>query len=193
MSGAVEPLRAAVLAACLAVAAPLAWAAPVDPATVPVSAAAIPPFPVVQLPKEVAKATNQQATGWDRVYVLAGERLQPVEGRYLRRMFLVQSAGLSAEKVMQHYAREIAALGGVRVATLAKGNDAVLGPAGAERERAYRKLRQFESNDVLDQYLIRTPKGNLWIGVSVFDGGLNGSIVVVEEQPFTPSVAPLPG
>lgn len=175
------------LAACLAV--PVAGAAPVDPATVPVSKATLPAFPFVQLPKESPQIFHESEINWDRVHVLAGSQIRPVEGRYRIRNFSVQSAGLTTDKVLQHYEREIGALGGVKLATLKRGDTALLPAEESARPKAWKKLGQIGSSDVLDQYLIRTPGGNVWIGVSVFDDGLNGSLVVVQEQPFKPSVS----
>lgn len=178
--------RSLILATCLA--APLAGAQAVDPATVPVSKAALPAFPFVQLPKESPTTFSDREISWDRVYVLAGSQLRPVEGRFRLRSFSVKSAGLSTDGVMTHYERAIGALGGVKLATYRKGQNGLLPANDAERDRVFRKLRQFDSADVLEQYLIRSPQGNVWISVAVFDGELNGSIAVVQEQPFKPSV-----
>lgn len=181
---------ALVLACCLAAPA-LHAAAATDPAAVPLSKVQLPAFPVVQLPKEARKPFSEDEVAWERVYVLAGERLLPVEGRYLRRLFSVGSAGLTEQGVMAHYAREIEALGGIRLATYRKGEDAVLRQGGLEPKRAFEKMRQLDGSS-MEQYLIRSARGNVWISVGVFDGGQNGSLVVVEEQPFRQSVKPLP-
>lgn len=183
--------RALGLATCLATAAPLAASA-TDPASIPVSTVKMPAFPFVQLPKEAPKPFNEESSTWERVYVLAGDRLKAVEGRYYRRLFSVDSAGLDTERVLQHFAREIGALGGAKLVTLKKNDDAILRRGGQDPKRAFDKLRQLEGSSVIDQYLIRAPKGNVWISVGIFDDGQNGSIVVVEEQAFRPSVAPLP-
>ena len=68
----------------------------------------------------------------------------------------------------------------------------MLRQSGLEPKRAFEKLHHFTGSSIIEQYLIRSAKGNIWISVGIFDDGLNGSLVVVEEQPFKQTVAPLP-
>jgi len=185
------PLGAVMLAASLGTLAVPACAM-TDPASVPVTRATLPAFPFVAPPAASPKPFSEDAVTWERVYVLAGDRLAPVEGRYYRRLFSVQSAGLTEATVLQHYRQQIGALGGVKLATFTKGNDAVLRQGGQESKQAFEKLRHFTGSSSIEQYLIRGANGNVWISIGIFDDGLNGSLVVVEEQPFRQTVAPLP-
>ena len=163
-----------------------------DPASVPITRATLPAFPFVPPPAGSPKPFNEDAITWERVYVLTGERFAPIEGRYYRRLFSVESAGLTEATVLQHYGQKIGALGGVKLATLTKDNDAVLRQSGLERKQAFEKLRHLAGSSIIEQYLIRSAEGNVWISIGIFDGRLNGSLVVVQEQPFRQTVAPLP-
>jgi hypothetical protein len=163
-----------------------------DPASVPVTRATLPAFPFLLPPAGAPKPFSEDAVTWERVYVLTGERIAPIEGRYYRRLFSVKSAGSTEAAVLQYYGHKIGDLGGVKLATLTKDNDAVLRQSGLEPKRAFEKLRHFTGSSTIEQYLIRSPKGNIWISIAIFDDGLNGSLVVVEEQPFRQTVAPLP-
>jgi OmpA-OmpF porin, OOP family len=163
-----------------------------DPASVPITSATLPAFPFVPPPAGSPKPFSEDAVTWERVYVLTGERIAPIEGRYYRRLFSAKSAGSTEAAVLQYYGQKIGDLGGVKIATLTKDNDAVLRQGGMEPKRAFEKLRHFTGSSIIEQYLIRSPKGNIWISVGIFDDGLNGSLVVVEEQPFKQTVAPLP-
>jgi len=163
-----------------------------DPASVPITSATLPAFPFVPPPAGSPKPFSEDAVTWERVYVLTGERIAPIEGRYYRRLFSAKSAGSTEAAVLQYYGQKIGDLGGVKLATLTKDNDAVLRQGGMEPKRAFEKLRHFTGSSIIEQYLIRSTKGNIWISVGIFDDGLNGSLVVVEEQPFKQTVAPLP-
>lgn len=163
-----------------------------DPASVPVTRATLPAFPFLLPPAGSPKPFSEDAVTWERVYVLTGERIAPIEGRYYRRLFSVKSAGATEAAVLQYYGQKIGDLGGVKLATLTKDNDAVLRQSGLEPKRAFEKLRHFTGSSIIEQYLIRSPKGNIWFSIAIFDDGLNGSLVVVEEQPFKQTVAPLP-
>ncbi|WP_156368646.1 hypothetical protein [Duganella sp. Leaf61] len=185
---ALTPLGAVMLAGALV----LPASAMTDPASVPITRATLPAFPFVPPPAGSPKPFSEDAVTWERVYVLTGERLVPIEGRYYRRLFSAKSAGASEAAVLQYYGQKISDLGGVKLATFTKDNDAVLRQSGLEPKRAFEKLHHFTGSSIIEQYLIRSAKGNIWISVGIFDDGLNGSLVVVEEQPFKQTVAPLP-
>ena len=185
---ALTPLGAVMLAGALV----LPASAMTDPASVPITRATLPAFPFVPPPAGSPKPFSEDAVTWERVYVLARERLAPIEGRYYRRLFSVKSEGATEAMVLQYYEQKIGTLGGVKLATLTKDNDAVLRQSGLEPKQAFEKLRHFTGSSIIEQYLIRSAKGNVWISVGIFDDGLNGSLVVVEEQPFRQTVAPLP-
>lgn len=185
---ALTPLGAVMLAGALV----LPASAMTDPASLPIARATLPAFPFVPPPAGSPKPFSEDAVTWERVYVLTRERLAPIEGRYYRRLFSVKSEGATEAMVLQYYEQKIGALGGVKLATLTKDNDAVLRQSGLETKQAFEKLRHFTGSSIIEQYLIRSAKGNVWISLGIFDDGLNGSLVVVEEQPFRQTVAPLP-
>lgn len=182
-------------AAAAATPAPAAAAAqPFDVGTVPVSTATIPPFPLIALPKGT-EGFHDQNVDFERVYVLAGQELRPVEGHLSERYFPPSVAKMSTLAAFRNVDTAVKSLGGVKVNTVQPGDKAFIAQHGGDREAILKKLRILNLEETLPsdvptfvQYLIRTPAANIWISFTVFDGENNVSIVVLEEKAMQQTV-----
>lgn len=169
-------------------------AKPFDLQGVPVSSARLPPFPYVDRPKGTENYRNEEQQ-FDRIYVVAGNELRPVEGHYQQRWFPPNVVKMSLLEAYRNYDNAFRALGAVRVDT---GN--LADPAFAARnggnEALLKRLRLPnlprelpEGVPAYAQYLLRTPDRNIWLSFSVFDDGNNVNIMTLEEKPMQQSVA----
>lgn len=167
---------------------------PFDVGTVPVSNVLLPPFPFVELPKGVASARHEEQA-FDRVYVIAGQELRPVEGRMSRRLFALDTANLSTLAAYRNYDALIKALGGVQVNTVQPGDKAFIKSNGGARKAILDKLRLDNLEDKLPndvptfaQYVIRTPSTTIWIAFSITDNDQHVGLLVLEEQAMQQTV-----
>lgn len=170
-------------------------AKPFDIQSVPVTAAAMPPFPYLELPSE-ATGYHTETKDFDRAYVIAGEQLQAVEGRTSERWFPPGVAKMSTLQVFRNYDQAIKAMGGLKIDAVHPLAPAFIQRNGGDSEAILKKLAipnilRTLPNDVptFSQYLVRTPKGNVWIAFFIFDEENNVSIKVVEEKPMQQTVA----
>jgi len=185
-------------AAASAAAAPVVAPAQVkafDVTSVPMSTAALPPFPFFELPAG-ADGYHQDAKDFDRAWVIAGEELRAVEGRTSERWFPVSAANMSMLSAFRNYEATIKSLGGVRVDKVHPLDPAFIARNGGDKEALLKKLAipngrvtAPDETPSFSQYLVRTPKGNIWIALFFFDDDLNMSIEVVQEQAMEQKVA----
>lgn len=169
--------------------------APFDVASVPVSTATMPPFPFVALPKDLGDGYHNEDKEFDRVYVLAGQELRPVEGHLSLRFFPPNVVKMSNLAAFRNYDQVIKSLGGVRVDTVAPGDKAFIARNGGDRDAVLAKLRLLNLEDTgpdevptFAQYLIRTPTSNVWISFSLFDNKNNVNLLVLEEKAMQQTV-----
>lgn len=170
-------------------------AAPFDVASVPVSTATMPPFPFVAFPKDLGDGYHNEDKAFDRVYVVAGQELRPVEGHLSLRFFPPSAIKMSNLAAFRNYDQVIKSLGGVRVDTVAPGDQAFIARNGGDRNAILAKLRLLNLEDTgpddvptFAQYLIRTPTSNVWISFSLFDDKNNVNLVVLEEKAMQQTV-----
>jgi outer membrane protein OmpA-like peptidoglycan-associated protein len=183
--------------AAAAAAAPAVAAAPATPAaspgkfdisSVPMSSAALPPFPYLDWPAGLIDGHKfVKESPFDRVYVIAGAQLLPVEGRYENRRFMNSEVQLSDLAAQRNYELAIKALGGVKVSAMAPTNPAMLAQNKDDLgDLVVNKMRVDMNPDSYDYYLIRKPEGNVWIGL--FVGGGSTQIITLAEGQLKPIV-----
>jgi len=168
-------------------------AAPFDVQSVPVSNAKLPPFPYVDRPKGTEGYRNEEQQ-FDRIYVIAGNELRPVEGHYQQRWFPPNVVKMSLLEAYRNYDNAFRALGAVRVDT-ANPAEAAFAERHGGSEKLLNRLRLPnlprelpEGVPTYAQYLLRTPDRNIWLSFSVFDDGNNVNIMTLEEKPMQQSV-----
>lgn len=169
-------------------------AKPFDLQGVPVSSAKLPPFPYVDRPKGT-ESYHSKEQEFDRIYVIAGGELRPVEGHYQQRWFPPNVVRMSLLEAYRNYDNAFRALGAVRV-DAANPADAAFAARNGGNEAMLKRLRLPnlprelpEGVPAYAQYLLRTPDRNIWLSFSVFDDGNNVNIMTLEEKPMQQSVA----
>lgn len=180
-------------------AAPAAQAAqgkPFDITSVPVSNATLPPFPYLELPKETKGfGFHDVAQDFDRAWVVAGDQLRAVEGRTSERWFPLNVAHLSMLAAFRNYEAAIKSMGGVKVNTVSPVDPAFIARNGGDKNAVLKKLgmpngdhADTDGTPTFSQYLVRTPKENIWISLIFFDDDINMSTKVVREQAMQQTV-----
>lgn len=169
---------------------------PFDVQSVPVSSAKIPPFPYVDRPKGTENSHSEEKK-FDRIYVIAGNELRPVEGHYQQRWFSLYRLEMSQLEAFRNYDNAFRALGAVRVDKVQPNDPAFLARNGGNEDAVLKRLRLPNLPDAKElsedvpayaQYLLRTADRNIWLSFSIFDNGNDVSLTVLEEQPMQQSV-----
>lgn len=166
-----------------------------DTTSVPMSGATVPPFPYLQLP-EGSDGYHTDGKDFDRAWVIAGDELRAVEGRTSERWFPPGAVNMSMLSAFRNYEAAIKSMGGVRVDTVHPMDPAFIARNGGDQDAVFKKLAIPNSHPTapgdtptFSQYLVRTPKGNIWIALIFFDGDLNLSIEVVQEKAMEQTVS----
>ena len=166
------------------VAAPAPAGKPFDMQSVPVSTASIPAFPFIQLPAGTSYLREEKT--FDRVYVLAGDQLKPVEGHFL--YTFPPTEKMSALEAFRNYDHAIRELGAVPVGKLNRSDEAFFDRNGGDKGAVFKRMRVINLADNLPddvpgytQYLLRTPDKNIWIGLNIFDTE-SVNLVILEEK-----------
>lgn len=194
--------------AATAPAAPSAPASPETAATsgakfdlqsVPVTDKALGAFPYLAtptgLPEERVSTTKDLE--FDRVYVLAGEELRPVEGKVNERVFSLYNLKWSALAAHRNYESALKTLGATRVDKVDPRNEQFIQRNGGS-ESAILKKMGISSLDTLEdpevpgfeQWLIRTPSTNIWVTFFLKNGEVH--LLTVEEKAMQQQVQALP-
>ena len=163
--------------------------------SVPMSTAAIPPFPYLEMPAGT-DGYHKDGKDFDRAWVIAGDELRAVEGRTSERWFPPSAVKMSMLSAFRNYEAAIKSMGGVRVDTVHPLDPAFIARNGGDKEALLKKLAIPNSHltapgdtPTFSQYLVRTPKGNIWIALDFFDDDLNLSIEVVQEQAMEQTIS----
>lgn len=153
-----------------------------DPASVPLSSTALPPFPYLDWPQGLAEGARfSDKSDFDRTYVIAGNQLRPVEGRIESRRFADADAQLTPFASQRNYATAIQALGGVKVNTVLPDNPALVAANGGDSgDLIVNKLRLKDYVGAYDAYLIRTPAKTVWITVTTSSNSTQ--VTAIEEK-----------
>lgn len=173
-------------------AAPAAGAASTfDVNSVPVTTKAIPPFPYLDWPVKLPEnSRNAKEFDFDRVMMVAGTELRPVEGRVSVRHYSLMGANLSRIAAERNYENALKAMGAVPVNKMQPNDDEFI-KLHPEVKDKYKSREQFRILDwgKYTTWLLRTPQTNIWIAVSIDE--YNVSLVAVEEKAMEQAVKPL--
>ena len=161
---------------------------------VPVTTAALPPFPFFKIPDGLAgKVKDDKNTlNFDRHYFLAGKKMIPVEGRlYYNNMSLIgpdKQGEYSTTEFHRNYENAVLALGGVKISE-SQFTREIIDEAGGLRE-INKHWRSAPSTSGYEHhtYLIRTPDKEYWILVGTAAARPSGHIVVLEKVAMTQSL-----
>ncbi|QYF94358.1 OmpA family protein [Massilia sp. PAMC28688] len=159
--------------------------------SVPMSTATLPPFPYLDWPAKLEEGQrNEEEQEFDGVSVIAGTDVRPVEGRVSRRYYSLSNAKLSKLAAERNYEAALKAMGAVQVNQIQMDDPKLLEAHPALREvSGLRKTFKVLDRGDYKSYLIRTPKGSIWIAVAIDD--YNATVVAVEEKAMEQSIKPL--
>ncbi|MDH5823970.1 hypothetical protein QFW77_13380 [Luteimonas sp. RD2P54] len=158
-----------------------------DPADVPESAVALPPFPLLEAPAELQSAyreTERDIAG-DGQYFLAGERALLVEGRIFRDKFHLgqdPERPWTAQRFHRHYEEAIAALGGRRIDRVQYTREVAAAAGGRATIEKHQHGAVAVPDYRHDSYLLRSGGREYWIDVSTGAIPLHGYVVVLERD-----------
>lgn len=151
-----------------------------DIASVPMSSIALPPFPLLDWPRDLpGHEYRTEQSDFDQAWVIAGDTVRGVEGRVDKRWYYNDDAKLSGLESRRNYAAAVAALGGVKVNAIDPDNAALLAANPAD-DFAYKKLGMVEPQLSYDAYLVRAPGKNYWI--TVLTNQAKTYLMTVEEK-----------
>jgi len=156
-----------------------------DISKVPVTSAALPPFPYLKYPDGVHEGVQRtEQAEFDEAYVIAGKKLRKVEGRIESHKFDLRFANLSEVAARRNYQNLVKAMGGVKVNEL--GLNELAPDPGAKFQDLYEKLRFAEVDMSYDCYLVRTPAQLIWIALMFTKD--TAQTLVIAEQPLKQTV-----
>jgi len=150
-----------------------------DPQTIPVSDKALPAFPYLATPSglEAKSVYTEKDLEFDRVFVVAGEELRPVEGKVFQRKFFLHELKWSPLAAHRNYENALKALGAVRVDKVHPHDDAFVERNGGDSNAMWRKMGTPSLDRVDDpeapgyeQWLLRTPTTNIWLSFFIDQG-----------------------
>jgi len=171
---------------------------PFDLESVPVTTKALPPFPYVAMPADLKPddMRTDSDLDFDRVYVLAGEELRPVEGKVMSREFMLSDMKWSVLAAHRNYETALKALGATRVDTVHPMNEKFIERNGGRYQAIYDKMKLpyiDASTDAdtpgFEQWLLRTPKANIWFSLRVYGGEVG--VMTIEEKAMQQQVQAL--
>ena len=167
-----------------AVAADTARAATFDVNTVPVSTARLGAFPYLnKLPGyKINVPSDSISFEFDRYYVYDGKQLLPIEGRVLRREYIVvdDKKRTSDLMIQRNYENLIKSLGGVLVTSGTVSNETIEKLGRDE----YRKHNTVPSSvDQVNAYLIRQKDKEVWVQVKTDAYHINLDVVEKAAMP----------
>ena len=156
-----------------------ASAARFDPHTVPVSDKALPAFPYLATPSSLDPKSvyTEKDLEFDRVFVVAGEELRPVEGKVFQRKYFLHELKWSPLAAHRNYQNALKALGAVRVDKVHPHEDVFVERNGGDINDIWRKMGTPSLDRVEDpeapgyeQWLLRTPTTNIWLSFFIDQG-----------------------
>lgn len=156
-----------------------------DPTTVPVSNAALPPFPYLNYPNTVDDGMRWTETqDFDEAWVIAGKQLRKVEGKLEAHRFALDDAKLSLVAARRNYENLVKAMGGVKVNAVTPQDLAQQN--GSADNNIDEKLRLYQSDMAYDTYLVRKPNQLIWVVLMFTDSWVK--TMVIAEEPFKQTV-----
>jgi outer membrane protein OmpA-like peptidoglycan-associated protein len=166
-----------------------AEAAPFDPASVPISTKALPPFPYLDWPANLHEAFREtpRKEDFDAAYIVTGNTLRKVEGRVEVRRYALRDAGLSQVAALRNYENAVKELGGVKIPADNPRSDAFVARNGGDTyDINAKKLNNQDMEYDYEAFLIRTPDKQIWLSVAASDA--NVTVTTVEEKAMAQSV-----
>lgn len=165
--------------------APAVAAQPVDVNAVPLSTAALPPFPYLAYPPGLHEGFQwTKRANFDAVGIIVGKQLRTVEGQVETRRFANDDARMSQMAVRRNYEAAIKGLGGVKVNAVGPDDKDLIAantnPNLDEYKLRHEKMRVPDRNMSYDSYLVRTPEKNIWLVLMTSEK--DTSLVAVEEK-----------
>lgn len=159
---------------------------------------ALPPFPYVGTPAEVAEVVHtSKDLEFDRVHVIAGDEFRPVEGKVLLRNFSMDKLKWSPLAAHRNYQTALKALGAQRVDKIHPRDDKFVERNGGSSNKILEKMAVYnldrpEDADIpgYEQWLLRTPTTNIWLSFWVYGSYVH--LLTVEEKALQQSVQPVP-
>ncbi len=176
---------------------PATAAQPVDIASLPVSTAALPPFPYLAYPPGLHEGSQfTRHANFDAVSIIVGNQLRSVEGEVETRTFPIKNANLSAWAVRRNYEAAVKALGGVKVNAVGPEDQALLA-ANTGKDKSGKEITEYtlrkdkmrypDRTMSYDSYLVRTPEANVWLVLMFNDSETR--LLAVREKAMQQSVA----
>jgi OmpA-OmpF porin, OOP family len=163
-------------------------AAPVagfDPASVPDSTAALPPFPFFDIPEGLASTFDEKDkhVNFDRHVFIAGDKAVAVEGRIFHDRFFLDGDGRKYSDVefRRNYENAIQALGGRKINTVQYTREVTDAAGGRDALEKANHAAALVPDYPHDIYLIRQGGKEWWIDVSTGAIPLHGYVVVLEK------------
>jgi len=162
-----------------------------DPASVPVSTAALGAFPYFSLPSGYTPlSTPDPVKDLDRVPFWTGDRMEWVEGRVYQSSIAAEDGkAFSQFEVQKNIGRLVESVGGVQV-TYSRIPQEVLAELEDSYTVAYVDGKGDIYNERVQTYLIRRDDRNIWVHLCV--DSMGGGWIIAETAPFQQTAALLP-
>lgn len=164
-------------------------AAPVadfDPASVPESTAALPPFPFFDMPEGLTSTFDEKDrhVNFDRHYFIAGDKAVAVEGRIFHDRFNLAGGERTYSDIefRRNYENAIQALGGKKINTTGYTREVIAAAGGRDVLEKVNHAAAAVPDYPHDIYLIRQGGKEWWIDVSTGAFPLHGYVVVLEKE-----------
>lgn len=165
-----------------------------DPASVPESTAALPPFPFFKAPEGLVSTLDDKDRNrsFDREHMIAGNKIVAVEGKVFVDRFQLTNAEqrvYSDIEFQRNYADAIAALGGVEISRTQYTGEVT--DAFGGRDLVDKHYDGTCASDGCENhtYLIRQGGKEYWIQVSTGAIPLHGQVAVLERQAMASKLA----
>jgi OOP family OmpA-OmpF porin len=161
-------------------------AADFDPASVPESTAALPPFPFFAIPDGLTSTFDEKdkLVNFDRHYFIAGNKAVAVEGRIFHDRFNLAGDGRKYSDIefRRNYENAIQALGGRKINTTGYTYEVMEAAGGRDALEKVNHAAPMNPDAPHDIYLLRQGGKEWWIDVSTGSFPLHGYVVVLEKE-----------
>ncbi len=162
--------------------------------SVPVSNAALPPFPFFKAPEGLTSAFDEKDRniGFDRRYFIAGKKLLSVEGKVYRDMMNLSNMDTDRKyselEFHRNYENAITALGGKKINESQLTDEMINAAGGRDAVEKYWSNAAAVPDYEHNSYLIRTADKEYWIHVSTGSIPAHGFLTVLEKEAMKQSV-----
>jgi OOP family OmpA-OmpF porin len=157
-----------------------------DPASVPDSTAALPPFPFFAIPDGLTSTFDEtdKHVNFDRHFFIAGDKAVAVEGRIFHDRFNLDGDGRKYSDIefRRNYENAIQALGGRKINTTGYTREVIAAAGGRDALEKVNHAASMVPDYPHDIYLIRQGGKEWWIDISTGAIPLHGYVVVLEKE-----------